>query len=244
MLYVLPPPIHPANAIRGSHLLMEVQHHTALLGWVGVWVLWMAHRVQQPGRQVRRLVEGPWRGIRGMVPRPLFQPRPPWRLLAEGWVALRGSRVAVVLIVVAWQWAVVGVQVVGVMVVMMGVGVVVVVVVMIVVVAVVVVVVVVVVGVVVVVVMAGQAVSPATLASHWRAAVKKRRRGGGGTGAVSSFVSQIQSRELCQTTIVRSASAHCIYNAMLIQSRRAGSTGSLRAALLCCAGYRAKQSSH
>lgn len=176
MFYVLPPPIHPANAIRGSHLLMEVQHHTALLGWVGVGVLWMAHRVQQPGRQVRRLVEGPWRGIRGMVPRPLFQPRPPWRLLAEGWVALRGSRVAVVLIVVAWQWAVVGVQVVGVMVVMMGVGVVVVV--MIVVVAVVVVVVVVVVGVVVVVVMAGQAVSPATLASHWRAAVKKRRGGG------------------------------------------------------------------
>lgn len=111
-----------------------------------------------------------------MVPRPLFQPRPPWRLLAEGWVALRGSRVAVVLIVVAWQWAVVGVQVVGVMVVMMGVGVVVVVVVMIVVVAVVVVVVVVVVGVVVVVVMAGQAVSPATLASHWRAASVADRR--------------------------------------------------------------------
>ncbi|TNN81953.1 hypothetical protein EYF80_007861 [Liparis tanakae] len=40
--------------ISRGHLLMEVQHHAALLGWVGVWVwvLWMDHRVQQPGRQV------------------------------------------------------------------------------------------------------------------------------------------------------------------------------------------------
>lgn len=74
----------------------------------------------------------------------------------------------VVFVLVAWRRAVVGVQVV--VVVVVGVGVVMVVVVVVV---VAVVVVVVVVGVVVV---AGQAVSPATLSSHWRAASVANRR--------------------------------------------------------------------
>lgn len=103
-----------------------------------------------------------------MVTWALFRtgPQPSGRLLAIGWVALRGSRVTVVLILVAWRKAVVRVQVV--VVVMVGVGVV-----MVVVVVVAVVVVVVVVGVVVV---AGQSVSSTTLASHWRAAVTDRRK--------------------------------------------------------------------
>lgn len=103
-----------------------------------------------------------------MVTWALFRtgPQPSGRLLAIGWVALRGSRVTVVLILVAWRKAVVRVQVV--VVVMVGVGVV-----MVVVVVVAVVVVVVVVGVVVV---AGQSVSSTTLASHWRAAPVAERR--------------------------------------------------------------------
>lgn len=101
-----------------------------------------------------------------MVTRALFRPGP-WpsgRLLAIGWVALRGSQVTIVLILVAWRRAVMGVQVV--VVVMVGVWVV-----MVVVVAVVMMVVV-----VCVVVVAGQTVSPATLASHWRAATVANRR--------------------------------------------------------------------
>lgn len=112
-----------------------------------------------------------------MVTWSLFEPgpQPTGGLLAERWVALRGGRVMVVLILVACRRAVVREQMVVVM--MMGVGVVmVVVVVMIIVVAVVVMVVVVVVVVGMVVLVAGQMVSPATLASHWRAAAVANRR--------------------------------------------------------------------
>lgn len=100
-----------------------------------------------------------------MVNWTFFKPRhkSSGRLLAERWVTLRGSRVTVVLVLVAGRQAVVGVQMMMV-VMMMGIGV------MMVVVVVVVVAVVVVVVVVGVVVVAGQSVSPATWASHWRAA--------------------------------------------------------------------------
>lgn len=131
----------------------------------------MGRRVQHPGRQVGRLVEGPGGRIWGMVTWALVQPgpQPSGRLLAVGGVAL-GGLVTVVLILVAWRRAVVGVQVVVVMVVWVGVVMVVVVVVVV----VAVVVVVVVVGVVVVVV--GRAVSPAALASYWRASSVADRR--------------------------------------------------------------------
>lgn len=84
---------------------MKVQHNTALLlgrVWVWVWVL-MSCRVQQPGGHVWRLVKRPRGQVWRMVTLSLFWPwpRPSWWLLAVGRVALGGSRVTVVFILVA-----------------------------------------------------------------------------------------------------------------------------------------------